>query len=194
MRLTALVAISVAVFGWSVAAAQGERADRAGAEDVAPQDSSDEVIVTGKRLAKLRLEVQTARERAYDVFNEINSDNDFDVHCHNETRVFSHVKRRTCRAQFETRISNGAGKEYLDGLLLSCRGPEGVTQACMFSGVAERGVSRAQAVESPLQGKSQQLNQEIMRLANEDARFAQAILDFYTVSQKYDAARKRRDE
>jgi len=194
MHLTALVSISIAVFGWSVAAAQGERADRVGAEAPTAQDTPDEVIVTAKRLAKLRLDVQAARERAYGVFNEINSDNDFDVNCSGETRIFSHAKRRTCRARFESRISSEAGKEYLDGLLLSCNGPGGVTQECMFSSAGGRGISRAQGVENPLQGKRQQFSDEITRLANEDARFAQAILDFYAASQKYEAARKHRTD
>jgi len=35
------------------------------------------------------------------------------------------------------------------------------------------------------------MNEEILRLANQDDRFA--ILDFYEASQRYDAARKRRD-
>jgi hypothetical protein len=35
------------------------------------------------------------------------------------------------------------------------------------------------------------MNQEIVRLANENTQFAQAILDYYEASQKYDAARKR---
>jgi hypothetical protein len=38
------------------------------------------------------------------------------------------------------------------------------------------------------------MNDEILRLANEDDRFAQAILDFYEASQQYDTARGRREE
>ncbi len=38
------------------------------------------------------------------------------------------------------------------------------------------------------------MEEEILRLANQDDRFAQAILDFYEASQQYEAARKRRDD
>ena len=60
---------------------------------------------------------------------------------------------------------------------MACRGDDGVSQACMFSAAGARGIVRAQQSENPLQGKQQQLKEQILRLANEDARFAQAILD-----------------
>ena len=108
---------------------------------------------------------------------EINSNDDFDVRCTDQTRTFSHAKKRVCRAKFENRIAAAAGKYYLQGLVMACRGADGVSQACMFSAAGARGIARAQPSENPLQGKQQQLKEEILRLANEDARFAQAILD-----------------
>ena len=180
--------------GGNLVLAQDEEVAGRGVVVAAPQESADELVVTGQRLSELRVEVQDARKRAYDIFNELNSDNDFDVHCGNQTKVFSHAKVFVCSAQFEKRIEAQAAREYLGGLLVSCRGDAGVTQECMFSAEGQRAIARAAGAESPLGGKRQQLNEEIVRLANQDARFAQAILDFYAVSQKYEAARKRRDD
>jgi hypothetical protein len=188
----ALILSCLALSVCNLALAQDESAARNGAEAAAPQETPDEVVVTGKRLSELRVEVQNARKRAYDIFNQINSDNDFDVHCGDQTRIFSHAKVFVCRPQFEKRIEAQAAREYLDGLLVSCRGEGGVTQECMFSAAGQRGLARAAGAESPLGGKRQQLNEEIVRLANQDPRFAQAILDFYAASQSYKAARGKR--
>src|ERR1044072_7254663 len=132
MRLTALLLLSIAVSGGGIAVAQNERAAPNGNSPA--QEKPDEVVVTGKRLTELRFAAQSAREHAYDVFNEINSNNEFDVHCHDETRSFSHAKVRACRPNFENNIHREAAQEFLDGLWMSCHDPEGVgvTQKCMF--------------------------------------------------------------
>jgi hypothetical protein len=178
---------SIAVAAGGIAAAQNQRAAPGSAEAPAPQQSSDEVIVRGKRLGELRLDLQVAREHAFDIFNEINSNDDFDVHCGDETRVFSHAKKRVCRARFENRIAAQAARDYLAGLDMAC--PEA---RCIFGPASEKGIVRAQKAENPLQSKQQQLKQEIVRLANQDARFAQAILDYYAISRELETVGKRR--
>ena len=173
-------------------------AHAADAQDAATTESAteapEEVVVRGKRLVDFRVAVETARMRAYDIFNEINSTNDFDVHCKDEIRHFSRAKQRVCRARFEERISEQAGKDYFDSLLLRCRADNGVTQICMFSGVGQTAADRAQTDESQKPGLHARMNEEILKLAGENPQFAQAILDFYKVSQEYDAARKGRDD
>jgi hypothetical protein len=191
MRAAASTFLSAALLNGSVAVAQVEGAAPSGVPNA---ETPDEVVVTAKRLGELRIEVQDARKHAYDIFNDINSDNEFDVHCGDQTRVFSHAKVFVCRAQFEKRIEAQAAREYLQGLVVSCRGEGGVSQACMFSAAGQRAITRAAAVENPLQGKRDRLNDEIIKLANENPQFAQAILEFYAASQKYEAARTRRND
>jgi hypothetical protein len=176
------------------ASATGEGAD-------AQARASDEVIVRGRRLTDLRFDVEVAQERAYAIFNELNSDDDFDVYCREERRYHSRATRRACRAQFENRISAEAAKEYMAELRWTCQpSADGNgfvaldTQACMFSGPGVGATARARAVESQSPSKHEQMNDEIVRLANRDDRFAQAILDWYGKTQQYDAARKRRAE
>jgi hypothetical protein len=190
MRLTAPFLLFIAIASGGTALAQTEQKGRGGAGGSARQDTSDEVIVRGKRLGELRFDLQVAREHAFDIFNEINSNDDFDVHCGDETRGFSHARKRVCRPRFENRIAAQAGRDYLAGLDMAC--PEGRTQDCMFSAAGERGIVRAQKAENPLQSKQQQLKQEIVRLANQDARFAQAILDYYAISRELETVGKRR--
>jgi hypothetical protein len=184
------MAISVA----SVALAQSELAVREH-DNVGPgQERPDEVIVRGRRLTDLRFEVRRARERAYVIFNEINSNDEFDVYCREEGRTGTRATQRICRAQFENRISADAAKEYMATLSWACdRGAES-TQGCMFSGQASGAISAAQGVEGQALSKRQQMEDEILRLANQDERFAQAILDWYEANQQYEAARKDRGD
>ena len=156
----------------------------------------------GRRLTDLRFEVEIAQERAYAIFNEINSDDDFDVYCREERRYHSRATRRTCRAQFESRISGEATRAYLAELHWTCQpSPDAFsgdqvlsTQTCLFGGSGQNAAAAARALEGQLPTKRAQMNDEIVRLANQDDRFAQAILDWYEKTQQYEAARKRRAE
>src|SRR5882672_4227370 len=191
-HVTVLLALfCLAASGGGVAVAQTERAARDDGEAPSRQDNSDEIVVRGKRPGDLRLAVESAREHAYDVFDEINSNNDFDVHCGDEKRTFSRMKRRVCHAQFENRIQAQAAKEYMHELFVHC---VEITAPGVFSAAAQMGIVRAHSVESEIPGKREEMNQEIVRLANENTQFAQAILDYYKASQEYDTARKGRGD
>ncbi|HEX5046605.1 MAG TPA: hypothetical protein VFX89_05745, partial [Gammaproteobacteria bacterium] len=133
------------------------------------------------------------RQRAWGIFNGINSSNDFDVVCKDETKTFSHAKQRICLPQFERRITAGAAKEYMSALSLTCPadGSGFINfQACMTGAYAQRGLARAQAVSGEAVGKRDQFSDEVFKLAGENEQFAQAILEYYVTQQKYEAARK----
>lgn len=192
MRTIALILFSITALGSGGAFGQGASTGREGADDSAQRETPEEVIVRGRRLVELRFEVEKAQERAYAIFNEINSDNDFDIYCRDERRHHSRATTRVCRPQFENRISSAAAGEYLASLFWACPGEGGVTQECMFSNYSAVGRSAAQGIEGQLPGKHAQMRDEILRLAQEDDRFAQAILDWYETTRQYEEARKRR--
>ena len=196
-RLVALIAPSIAALCGGAALAQSEPAARERTDKAASQEKPDEVIVRGRRVGELRAAVEDARLRAYDLFNDLNNNDDFDVYCHKESRSGTNVPQVICRAQFENRISADAAREYLSGLFSACSGPEdttGISQDCMFSNKGAGGIARAQGVEGQLPGKREQMTDEIFRLARENDEFAKAILDWYEASKQYDEARKRRDD
>lgn len=175
-------------------------ADAAHAQDTAAVQSRtetpEELVVRGKRLADFRVEVDLARERAYAVFNEINSTNDFDIQCVDDVpRRGSRIGRRVCAPRFEGRISSAAAKDYLGMLRAMCPDAEGLTQRCLFDpGLASRAIAAARGAESEAPTQRDRLEAEIQRLARTDLRFGQAILDFYDVSLKYEEQRKRRED
>ena len=190
--LVALIVLSMSA-SLGLAFAQTEPAARAPGA-TASQEPPEEVVVRGRRLGELRSEAEDARERAYGLFNDLNSNDDFDVHCHKESRGGTNVPQEVCRAQFENRMSSAAAKDYFSSLFLSCPGSLGITQDCMFSAQAQGAISRMQGAQSVLPSMQDQMTDEIFRLARENDEFAQAILDWYEASQQYDAARKRRKD
>jgi hypothetical protein len=191
MHIVAAMVCSVVTLFAGVVLAQNEPS--AGGREAAAQ-ADDEVIVTGKRLGELRVEVEKARERAWDIFNAINSDNDFDVVCQDETRTFSHARQRICQPRFEGRITSAAAKEYMAAIFATCPANKNDGfidfQACVTGAYAQRGQARAQAISSEAPGKRDQFSDKVLELAGESDQFAQAILDFYAAQQKYEAARK----
>src|SRR5262245_20872239 len=178
MRVMTLILFSIALSGGGAAVAQAPAArDDA---DTTPRETPDEVVVRGKRLADFRVEVEAARVRAYDVFNEINSTNDFDIQCVDEPRRGSRMGRRVCVAQFEHRIAAAAARDYLATMRAICPDVEGLTQRCLFDpGLASSGKAAAMGAESEAPTQRDRLQAEIERLARTDLRFGQAILDFY---------------
>jgi len=194
MRIVTLVLFSIAVAGSGQALAQSEPAAGERRDAATQQEAPEEVIVRGRRIGELRAEIEDARKRAYDIFNEINSNNEFDVRCRKDSQPGTNIPQVVCRPLFEAQISRAAAKDYLSGLLWACRGSDGVTQDCMFSNSASAAIGALQGAEGPAASKRDQMQEEIMRLANQDERFAQAIIDWYEANQQYEAARKRRED
>jgi hypothetical protein len=147
--------------------------------------ADEEITVIGQRsLRLLRLEVQTARERVYGLFNSLNSSDEFDIHCRNAPRTGTRIPQRVCRPQFADNATDHAGTEFLLALQLgNCAG--GITEACL-----EAGRSRAQAALSVVSVRDRQLDAEVQRLARDNAEFRRAIAGFQAVERRYEDARR----
>ena len=197
MRISILMLVAAGMHSSGAVHAQAGSPGRA--ENSATQEAPDEVVVRGRRLSELRYELQAAREHAYDVFNALNSNDEFDILCDDERKYHSRTKKRVCKARFETDISAAAAREYMSALFFACRpdatGEFNLTN-CMFSDASANAISSAQAVEGQAPPKRDALSDEIWRVANEHPEFAEAILEYFQLSQQYDAAtsRGRRDD
>ena len=62
--------------------------------------SKDDMIVAKKSLSELRSELYKSEEAFYDLFNEINEDDDYDVDCFYERATGTRIKNHVCRAKF----------------------------------------------------------------------------------------------
>jgi hypothetical protein len=193
MRVVLCILPALTALSANASNAQSADATSRGAQRA---EAPEEVIVRGRQIGELRIAAQDAREHAYAIFNEINSTDDFDVLCKDERKYHSRATKRVCRARFESRISAEAAKEYFATMGWTCQPAAGSalfidTQACMFSGPGVNATARARAVEGQAPPLHERMNDEILRLANENEAFAQAILDFYEADRRYKEARGR---
>lgn len=99
----------------------------------AESTSSDlpEVLVESKRLYQMRQDIIRAEERFYAAFNELNTDDEFDVHCSINAATGTHLQKRVCLVQFyETareewvRLGLAGGYAPHPDLVALERGPE----------------------------------------------------------------------
>jgi hypothetical protein len=59
-----------------------------------------EVQVVGKRLYQMRQDIIKAEDKFFAKFNELNKDDDFDVHCAMTAETGTRLKKRVCKLQF----------------------------------------------------------------------------------------------
>jgi hypothetical protein len=70
---------------------------------VQTQESSElieEIVVRGyKPLINLKFEMYEAEEALYKVFNSLNSNDDYDIHCYEEAPTGTKIKKRVCKTE-----------------------------------------------------------------------------------------------
>lgn len=192
---TALALIPFAVLGAGPLWAQAGSAapdDRQGSGPGSQADRREleEITVRGRRSrAAYRDALDTARVRVYDLFNEINSDDAFDVRCQYESTTGSRFRQHVCRPRFKTDISNSAAREWRAALISAC--PSGVTQECIFSEAAQNAMSSAQSEESRDAYMQRRFTREMERLVLESPELRQAMLDYEALQREYREARER---
>ncbi len=144
------------------ASGQGDGGKDAHREAVASVPS-DEIIVHG-RLGDLRLQLTLAENAVFDRFNEINSDDRFDIHCRMEAPLGTHIPHRVCEANFwREQDANYAG-----ATIAELRGESGPPPD-MFRGEQSR--------------MQNQLAGEMRRLAAEDPQLRDAVLRLGSAQQ-----------
>lgn len=84
----------------AVLCAAGSTAQEAPLSDSAGQ-RIEEITVTGQRsLFDLRMQVSEAEDAMYALFNDLNTDDKYDIVCKIEIRYFSHIKQKRCLPQY----------------------------------------------------------------------------------------------
>jgi len=151
-RKAATVAILLGVAALRSVADGGEAdAGQAAAATTAP----DEIIVLG-RIDELRRQLRLAEGAVYERFNEINSDDRFDIHCRMEPVIDSHIPERACLANFWREQDSNYGK----ALLGYWRGEPG---------------SIPEQYHAEQLSMQQRFKEEMLRLATADEQLYQAV-------------------
>jgi hypothetical protein len=131
------------------------------AADAAPADEpstdvDEEVIVRGRSYGELRLAIRIAQDAVYARFNDINSDDKFDIHCRLQPMYGSRIMERAC-------LSNSWREQdanFAEATLRQLRG-ETTTPPAAFLG------------EQALMQR--RLSVEMRRLAHSDPQLREAV-------------------
>ena len=79
-----------------------------------PTETIEEIVVYGnKSLVQLRRELYNAEDAVFDLFNSLNSDDEFDIHCYKEAPTGSHIKKRVCKTNFLRELIGEATRQSL---------------------------------------------------------------------------------
>jgi hypothetical protein len=62
---------------------------------------------------QLNTYIEEAEEQFYAIFNSINSNDGFDIHCRKDTRVGSNIPVRNCQPRFLTDAMAGSASDYM---------------------------------------------------------------------------------
>lgn len=66
----------------------------------AADEELEEVVVRGTKLWQMREAIVNAEKRFYALYNELNTNDDFDVHCDLEAPLGTRLKSRVCRVAY----------------------------------------------------------------------------------------------
>ena len=172
-RVAALVALAAIGCGGSVcsiADAQGN--DPAAVTPLAATLVEDEVVVSGQRPAQLRAEIALAEQAFYERFNAINSSDEFDIACRDAVFLGSKISQRICEPKFARAADANLSAGTVRGL-----------QGSSSPGIPQQFVGLKQV-------KHGQLQQELRRLATEDAQLLEALTRLVTLKQEYESVGK----
>lgn len=165
-RILAAVATLIATLHIGIAYAETSSLDGIGT--VAASSADEEVVVKGRMSrAALRVQIELAEEAFFERFNEINSHDDFDIHCKREVQLGSRIPKRVCRPKFWHDASARIARETLAGM-----------QGSAFAGNTQHDIAMAHM-------KEQRLQEEIRELVNEDAELRDRLARVTALQEEY---------
>jgi hypothetical protein len=80
-------------------------------------EAPEEIIVTGRKsLGQLRLEIEFAQDRMFGLFNELNGDERYDIHCDAIQPLGTRISQRECIPEFLRMAKERSAKAYIAGI------------------------------------------------------------------------------
>ena len=136
-----------------------------------PAETIEEIVVYGnKSLVQLHLELYKAEDVAFEVFNSLNSDDEFDIHCYKEAPTGSHIKKRVCKTNYQRDLIGEATRESF-----------------LFGGPYIHPVLE-------IKQKDELMRKEMEALMVERPELLNAVSEAFDAKQVYDSERQKRCE
>jgi hypothetical protein len=83
---------------------------------VKEDEALDEVTVNGIALQRMRAELVALEDRFYALYNQLNKNNDFDVHCRSEAPLGTHIRNRICKVAYVEEAEADRGQAFVAGI------------------------------------------------------------------------------
>jgi len=146
-----------------------------------PNTELDEVTVSGERvkIEAMRKEIVQLEDRFYDRYNELNTVEDFDIHCIEEARTGTRFIKRTCRAVYMDRAFAEEGQAAFKILQRSREGGRAVVD----SGPPE-------SATLVVQRRLPEYKKNLEEVARKDAELTRLLEERGRVIKQYEAALK----
>ena len=187
-----IAAAAAALIGLSFAALARAQNEPAATQSAQPVQASadEEIVIRGRRtLFALRKEVETAREHVWQVFNDLNNDDDFDISCNDSSRTGTRLRKRTCRPEYANDATRRAGRDLARRLQGCQAGNDGCIEQAMQAGTAD--AQEQMAIIAYMDGR---LDDEFRRLVREHPELMMAVYEFLRKEDEYkEAAAARQD-
>jgi hypothetical protein len=92
----------------------------------------EEVEVIGKKLYQLQRELVEAQDRFYALYNELNTNDDFDIHCLMEARTGALIRKRECRLEFLMEASAKEAQDFYLSITGSAMGSAAISSQMLW--------------------------------------------------------------
>jgi len=136
-------------------------------QDSPEQQSLDEVLVQGTQLWKLRQQMIRVEDEFYALYNELNKDKDFDVHCHTEAPPDRIIKERVCRVAYYEDAQALEAQALLDG-------------------------HSAPPADMVAEARNADFERHFLQVVNSDPRLLKLVREREALGKKYDRERAQR--
>ena len=146
-------------------------------QEAAPATTgADEIVVRGRTLAALHVEIERAEDAVFERFNFLNTDDELDIRCTAEPPLGTRIPVRECLPRFTVRAEGRASSEIVNGLQGSAYGGDPQVHA------------------THLQQKGQELTAAMRRLAREDDQLLRELTRLAELKQALEASRSRKQD
>jgi hypothetical protein len=136
----------------------------------------DEIIVRAKALEKLRFEIKRSEEAVYARFNDINSNDLYDIHCYERRRFLSHINETVCLSNAWRKFDRAIAESTVQGM-----------QGQSLGSVAGTSTGFVQASRANQISTEQTIKKEMGELAHSDPALRAAVMHLGEVYQAEEA-------
>lgn len=150
----------------------------------------EQITVTGERtLLSMKNALERAEEDMYRAFNSLNSNDDFDIFCVTETKTTSHIVQRGCEPVFLTNLRKETSQNALSQIR-NAYTTDGIDVTLLNYGLSF--LESEKELKAQASDKYEALSLEILRIANENPDYMDALRRIGELREEYEAARKAR--